>query len=167
MKEAVPINILEECYKTSVKRLHPICVKNKPEQKYVTINLTTTTECLPPLPEQVHYKEEPQNESYDEIETDLEGYLSDKKPIPIETDSSGAQEFEDKLGITNHLTDVKGIQSTLIKLSCSFQQAADAYNKLATYLPALPVEDVVPLVKALPEPNSTEHGPLAKAMKEH
>ena len=81
--------------------------------------------------------------------------------------SSGAQEFEDKLGITNHLTDVKGIQSTLIKLSCSFQQAADAYNKLATYLPALPVEDVVPLVKALPEPNSTEHGPLAKAMKEH
>ena len=58
------------------------------------------------------------------------------------------------------------IQLTLIKL-CSFQQAADAYNELATYLPALPVEDVVPLVKALPEPDSTEHRPLAKAMKEH
>ena len=40
----------------------------------------------------------------------------------------------------------------------------EAYNELATYLPALPVEDVVPLVKALPEPDSTEHGPLARAM---
>ena len=55
----------------------------------------------------------------------------------------------------------------LIKLSNSFQQAADAYNELATYLPTLPVEDVVPLVKALPEPDSTEHRPLTKAMKEH
>ena len=26
---------------------------------------------------------------------------------------------------------------------------------------------MVPLVKALPEPDSTEHGPLAKAMKAH
>ena len=167
MKGAVPSNILEECYENGVKRLCPICVKNEPEQKYVTIDLTTTTKCLPPLPEQEHYKQEPQNESYDEIETNLEGYLSDKKPIPIETDSSGAEEFEDKLGITSDLTDVKGIQSTLIKLSHSFQQAAEAYNEVATYLPALPVEDVVPLVKALPEPNSTEHRPLAKAMKEH
>ena len=56
---------------------------------------------------------------------------------------------------------------TLINLSCSFQQAAETYNELATYLSALPVEDVVPLVKALPEPDSTEHGPLARAMKEH
>ena len=83
MKGAIPTNILEECYKNGVKRLHPICVKNEPEQKYVTIDLTTTTECLPPLPEKVHYKEEPQHESYDEIETNLEGYLSDEKPIPI------------------------------------------------------------------------------------
>ena len=44
---------------------------------------------------------------------------------------------------------------------------AEAYNELATYLPALPVEDMVPLVKALPESNSTKHRPLAKAMKEH
>ena len=77
------------------------------------------------------------------------------------------EEFEDKLGITSHFTDVKGIQLTLIKLACSFQQAVDVYNQLTTYLPALPMKDVVPLVKALPESNSTEHGPLAKAMKEH
>ena len=56
MKGAVPTSILEECYENGVKRLCPICVKNKPEQKYVTIDLTATTECLPPLPEQVHYK---------------------------------------------------------------------------------------------------------------
>ena len=55
----------------------------------------------------------------------------------------------------------------LLKLFHSFQQVAEAYNELAVYLPALPVEDVVPLVKALPEPDSTEHRPLARAMREH
>ena len=87
--------------------------------------------------------------------------------MPIKTDSSDAKEFEDQPSITSHLPDIKGIQSTLLKLSHSFHQAAEAYNELATYLPALLVEDVVPLVKALPEPDSTEHGPLAMAMREH
>ena len=100
----------------------------------------------------MHYKEEPQDESYDEVE--------------IETDSSDAKEFKDQPGITSHPPDIEGIQSTLLKLSHSFQQAAEAYNELATNLPALPV-DVVPLVKALPEPDSTEHRPLARAMREH
>ena len=125
-----------------------------------------TTECLPPISGQVHYKEEPQDESYDEVETDLKGYLSDEKLVPVETDSSDAEESEDQPRITSHPPDIKGLQS-MLKLSHSFQQVAEAYNELATYLSTLPVEDVVPLVKALPEPDSTEHRPLARAMREH
>ena len=145
----------------------PICVKSKPDQRYVTIDLTMTTECLPPISEWVHYKEEPQDESYDEVETDLEGYLSNEKLVPMEMNSPDAEEFKDQPRITSHPPDVKGLQSTLLKLSCSFQLAAGAYNELATYLPTLPVEDVVPLMKALPEPDSTKHRPLARAMREH
>ena len=69
----------------------------------------------------MHYKEEPQDESYDEVETNLEGYLSDEKPVPMEVDSSDAEEFEDQPGITSHPLDIKGLQSTLLKLSHSFQ----------------------------------------------
>ena len=54
----IPTNILEECYENGVKRLCPIYVKNEPEQKYITIDLSTITECLPPLSEKVHYKED-------------------------------------------------------------------------------------------------------------
>ena len=118
-------------------------------------------------PKPVEYKEEQQEESYNEVETDLEGYISNGKPIPVDTYSSDAEDFEDKPSVTSHPPDIKGIQSTLLKLSHSFQQTAEAYNELATYLPACPVEDVVPLVNALPKPESTEHGPLARAIKEH
>ena len=127
-------------------------MKSEPDQKYITIDLATEAEDLPKPHEQVEYKEEPQEESYDEVETDLEGYLSDEKPVPVETNSSDADNFEDKPGVTSHPPDIKGIQSTLLKLSHSFQQVVEAYNELATYLPALPVEDVVLLVNALPEP---------------
>ena len=167
MRGAMPTNLLEECYENGVKRLCPICIKTEPEQHYTTIDLTTTDNYLPTLPDPKPYKEEPQNESYDKDETNIEGYLSDNQPIPIESDSSGAEAFEDRLGITSHMTDVKGIQSTLIKLSNSFQQAADTYNNLATYLPSILIKDMVPLVKALPELDSMEHRLLAKAMKEH
>ena len=102
MRGALPTNILEECYIDGVKQLCPICVKNEPDQNYVTINLTTTTKCLPPIFGQVQYKDELQDESYDEVETDLGGYLSDKKPVPIERDSSDAKEFEDQPRITSH-----------------------------------------------------------------
>ena len=69
MKGVVPTNILEECYENGVKRLCPICIKNEPEQQYTTIDLTTTNDCLPSLPDPIPYKVEPWNESYDEIET--------------------------------------------------------------------------------------------------
>ena len=133
----------------------------------VPLYLTIAMDSLPMITEKMPYKEEANNESYDEVETNIKSYLPDDQPIPMEMDSSNAEHFEDHPGITSHLPDVKGIQAALQKLSNSFQQATTTYTELAMHLPTLPVEDVALLVKALPEPETTNHGPLAKAIKEH
>ena len=131
------------------------------------IDLMAEAEVLPNPLTKVGYKQEQEQESYKESETDVEGYLPDDQDIPIESDSSDAGEFKDKLGVTSQQIDVKDVQGTLIKLANSFTQSAEAYNELASHLPKIPLQDVVPLVKSLPRPKSKDHSPLANALREH
>ena len=70
--------------------------------------------------------------SYDETETEVDDYLPDDTLIPVETDSSEAENFKDK---NTNRVDVKKIKDTLVKLADSFHSLAEAYTELEDHLP--------------------------------
>ena len=102
--------------------------------------------------------------SYDETETEVDDYLPDDTLIPVETDSSEADNFKDK---NTNCVDVKKIKDTLVKLADSFHSLAEAYTELEDHLPNIPAADVTPLVSTLPSPDNPQQGPLARAIEFH
>ena len=94
----------------------------------------------------------------------MDDFLPDNTPIPVETDSSEAGNFEDK---NINYVDVKKIQDMLVKLADSFHSLAEAYTELTDHLSKIPAADVTPLLSTLPSPDNPQQGQLTRAIEFH
>ena len=107
-----------------VKRINPIKVKGEPDHTHVTIDLTEEAAALPQSMVKLETRNLTDCMSYDKTENEVDDYLPDDTLIPMETDSSQAENFEDK---NINCVDVNKIQDMLIKLVNSFQFGRSLY----------------------------------------
>ena len=116
-----------------VKKLKPLFIKSEPNKTYVH-HLPSDDE-LPPVPEEkFHQTREVTIDSYSEsVSSDDES--SDDRTITADSDSSGAQEFEDTPYVAE--TKVTDIEASLKQIASGLQSAANGYLALASQLPNL------------------------------
>ena len=131
-----------------VKRLKPLFIKSEPNKTYIQ-HIPSDDE-LPSVPEeQFHQKCEITVDSFSEtISSDDE---SDERMVTTDSDSSGAQDFEDSpYQVETKTTD---IEATLNQIASGLQSAANGYLALASHLPSLsPYELPQIIAQILPPP---------------
>ena len=131
-----------------VKKLKPLFIKSEPNKTYVQ-HLPSDEE-LPPVPEEnFHQTREITLDSYSEsISSDDE--LSDDATITADSDSSGAQDFEDTPPTVD--TKVTDIEATLQQIASGLQNAANGYLALASQLPHLSPYELPQTIAQIPPP---------------
>ena len=131
-----------------VKKLKPLFIKTEPNKTYVH-HLPSDDE-LPPVPEEkFHQTREVTLDSYSEsVSSDDES--SDDETITADSDSSGAQGFED----TPYAVDTKvtDIEATLRQIASGLQSAANGYLALASQLPNLSPYELPQTIAQIPPP---------------
>ena len=131
-----------------VKRLKPLFIKSEPNKTYIQ-HIPSDDE-LPSVPEeQFHQKREITVDSFSEtVSSDDE---SDDRMVTADSDSSGAQDFEDTpYQVETKTTD---IEATLNQIASGLQSAANGYLALASRLPSLsPYELPQIIAQILPPP---------------
>ena len=131
-----------------VKKLKPLFVKSEPNKTYV--HHLPSDDKLPPVPEEkFHQTREVTIDSYSEsVSSDDES--SDDKTITADSDSSGAQEFEDTpYAVETKVTD---IEATLKQIASGLQSAANGYLALASQLPNLSPYELPQTIAQIPPP---------------
>ena len=131
-----------------IKRLKPLFIKSEPNKTYIQ-HIPSDDE-LPSVPEeQFNQKREITVDSFSEtVSSDDE---SDDRMVTADSDSSGAQDFED----TPYQVEMKttDIEATLNQIASGLQSAANGYFTLASQLPNLsPYELPQTIAQILPPP---------------
>ena len=131
-----------------VKRLKPLFIKSEPNKTYIQ-HIPSDDE-LPSVPEEkFHQKHEITVDSFSEtVSSDDE---SDDRMVTADSDSLGAQDFED----TQYQVEMKttDIEATLNQIASGLQSAANGYLALASRLPSLsPYELPQIIAQILPPP---------------
>ena len=130
-----------------VKRLKPLFIKSEPNKTYIQ-HIPSDDE-LPSVPEEkFHQKHEITVDSFSEtISSDDE---SDERMVTADSDSSGAQDFED----TPYQVEMKttDIEATLNQIASGLQGAANGYLALASQLPSLSPYELPQIIAQIPPP---------------
>ena len=131
-----------------VKKLKPLFIKSEPNKTYVH-HLPSDDE-LPPVPEEkFHQTREVTIDSYSEsVSSDDES--SDDETITADSDSSGAQEFEDTPYVAE--TKVTDIEATLKQIASGLQSAANRYLALASQLHNMSPYELPQTIAQIPPP---------------
>ena len=130
-----------------VKRLKPLFIKSEPNKTYIQ-HIPSDDE-LPSVPEeQFHQKREITVDSFSEtVSSDDE---SDDRMVTADSDSSGAQDFEDTpYQVETKTTD---IEATLNQIASGLQSAANGYLALASQLPSLSPYELPQIIAQIPPP---------------
>ena len=130
-----------------VKRLKPLFIKSEPNKTYIQ-HIPSDDE-LPSVPEEkFHQKREITVDSFSEtVSSDDE---SDDRTVTADSDSSGAQDFED----TPYQVEMKttDIEATLNQIASGLQSAANGYLALASQLSSLSPYELPQIIAQIPPP---------------
>ena len=143
-----------------VKRLKPLFIKSEPNKTYV--QHVPSDDELPSVPEErFNQKQEITIDSYSEsVSSDDEA--SDERTITADSDSSGAQEFED----TPYPVDTKAtdIEATFNQIASGLQNAANGYLALTSHLPHLSPYELPQTITQIPPRPINVPMPIRKAL---
>ena len=144
-----------------VKRLKPLFTKSEPNKTYVQY-LPSDDELPPVSEEKFHQKQEITIDSYSES-VSLDDEASDDRTITAESDSSEAQEFEDRDTMSSR-NKTTNIEATLNQIASGLQSAADGYLALASHLPNLTPYELPQTIAQIPLPPINIPMPIRKVL---
>ena len=150
------------------KRIVPIRVKTEPDRQYYSVSPgppdpvdppyydLTIAETLPRTEDDPPFQ--PKEEEY----TTDEDLISDSAPLPIESDSSDAELFEEK----PIKVEASAIEESLLQISAGLRAAADGYDQLRLQVHNMaPYEAAQIAAQIPPPPGPTVPAPILRTLK--
>ena len=158
-KEVI-IEYITDAHGNKVKKLKPLLIKSEPNKTYVQ-HIPSDDELPVVSEDKFIQKREITIDSYSKsISSDDEA--SDDRTVTADSDSLGAQSFEDtpcKLK-----TDAVEIEDTLKQIASGLQSAAEGYLTLASHLPKLTPYELPQMIAQIPPPPINVPMPIRKAL---
>ena len=147
---------------TTRKRITPIFVKTEPDREHTQFYQPKEADTLPFYDEQLAHDlirgpDDSPFESFDEAATDSSVYLSDDEVISVESDSSEAEEFEEKPVVK---IEPDAVDACLNQISSGLKAAAEGYDILRNHLKTMTPYEAADVARHIPAPPSASLPPV-------
>lgn len=137
------------------KKITPVLVKEEPDHVWASKEAFQDTPNEPEFNEELagNLKRESEDEPFvsgSEWYTSEEGYISESKPLPSESDSTGAEDYEE------NTWDPLQLEASLLQIANGLQQAADGYRELSQKVPQMDPVRATQMVSMVAKPPTVE-----------